>query len=96
VKQGNPEDKTTIIGNPEDKKFSRKMSTSSLSSRRLFDSPKRRYEHSSKIKVLVSPETSGRIPLNYSKLEKALQEYGIDTLGLQFGRHLQRKRGRAT
>jgi hypothetical protein len=39
---------------------------------------------------------SGGNPLNYSRLEKALHVYTMDTLGLEFGRRLHRKRGGAT
>ena len=55
-------------------------------------SPARLYEHGWETKVL----DSGRNPLNYCKLEKALHVYCMDTLRLQFVRHLQRKRGGAT
>jgi hypothetical protein len=39
---------------------------------------------------------SGGNPLNYSKLETDLHVYTMDTLGLEFGRRLHRKRGGAT
>jgi hypothetical protein len=52
----------------------------------------RLYEHGWKTKVL----DSGRNPLNYSKLANALHVYCMDTLGLHFGRHLQRRRGGGT
>jgi hypothetical protein len=52
-------------------------------------SPAQLYASGWKTQVL---ECGGN-PLNYSKLEKAFHVYTMDTMGLEFGRRLHRKRG---